>query len=88
MAGAFTLPKEYWSKIQITPQEIEHLQTYLFERETPLTTRDLALAFVDFRIKSERAASDTKRDAGSKTFFPAAGVRFPKSDSAAMRVHG
>lgn len=70
MAGAFTLPKEYWSKIQITPQEIEHLQTYLFERETPLTTRDLALALVDFRIKNERAASENKRDAGSRTFFP------------------
>ncbi len=70
MAGAFTLPKDYWSKIQITPQEIEHLQTYLFERETPLSTRDLALALVDFRIKNERAASENKRDAASKTFFP------------------
>src|SRR5690349_3059177 len=70
MAGAFTLPKEYWSKIQITPQEIEHLQAYLFECETPLSTRDLSLTLVEFRIKNERAASENKRDAGDRTYFP------------------
>lgn len=70
MSGAFTLPKEYWLKIQITPQEIEQLQNYLFERETPLSTRDLSLTLVEFRIKNERSASESKRDAGGKTYFP------------------
>lgn len=70
MAGAFTLPKDYWSKIQITPQEIEHLQSYLFECETPLSTRDLSLTLVEFRIKSARAASGGQQDADSRTYFP------------------
>ncbi|MCZ2121595.1 MAG: hypothetical protein LC108_04950 [Anaerolineales bacterium] len=70
MAGAFTLPTEYWLKIQITPQEIEHLQNYLFERETPLSTRDLVFALVEFRIKTERAISNGQRDANSRTYFP------------------
>src|SRR5688572_7451945 len=70
MAGAFTLPKEYWTKIQITPQEIEHLQAYLFECETPLSTRDLSRTLVEFRIKNERAASENKQNADSRTYFP------------------
>ncbi len=70
MAGAFTLPKEYWTKIQITPQEIEHLQAYLFECETPLFTRDLSRTLVEFRIKNERAASENKQNADSRTYFP------------------
>ncbi|MFN8413008.1 MAG: hypothetical protein U0Z26_11525 [Anaerolineales bacterium] len=70
MAGAFTLPNDYWSTIQITPQEIENLHTYLFERETPLTTRDLSSALVDARIAKERAAAEAKRKAGGKIYLP------------------
>jgi hypothetical protein len=70
MTGAFTLPNDYWSKTQITPQEIENLQTYLFERETPLTTRDLSMAWVEVRIKNERNAAENKQKAGGKTYLP------------------
>lgn len=70
MAGAFKLPKEYWSSTQITPKDIENLHTYLFERETPLTARDLSAAFVEARVKSERAASENKHKAGGKTYLP------------------
>jgi hypothetical protein len=75
MAGAFTLPKEYWAKIQITPQEIEQLHAYLFECETPLSTRDLSLTMVEFRIKNERAASENQQKADSKTYFPRENTR-------------
>ncbi len=70
MSGAFTLPKEYWSTIQITPQDIENLHTYLFERETPLTARDLSTALIEARIKSERITTESKQKAAGKPYIP------------------
>jgi hypothetical protein len=70
MAGAFLLPTEYWLSIQITPQDVENLHTFLFERETPLTTRDLSIEFIDTRIKAERASAESKQKAGGKSFLP------------------
>src|SRR5215475_9574894 len=70
MAGAFSLPNEYWLSIQVTPQDVENLHTILFERETPLTTRDLAVAFVESRIKAERASHEGKQKNGGKSFLP------------------
>ena len=70
MAGAFTLPKEYWSTIEITPQDIENLHTQLFERETPLTAHDLALALIEARIQTERSSTEIKQYAGGKSYIP------------------
>jgi hypothetical protein len=70
MAGAFKLPEEYWSSLQITPQDVENLHTFLFEREIPLTVRDLSVEFVDARIKAERSAAESKQKAGGKSFLP------------------
>ncbi len=70
MTGVLTLPKDYWLTIQIIPQDIENLHTYLFERETPLTARDLASAFVEARIKNERAIAESKKKAGGKNYLP------------------
>ncbi len=70
MAGAFSLPNEYWSFIQITPQDIESLHNFLFERETPLTARDLSFEFVEARIKAERVAAENKQKSGGKSFLP------------------
>lgn len=70
MAGAFSLPNEYWLSLQVTPQDVENLHTFLFERETPLTTRDLSAEFVDARIKTERSAAESKKRAGGKNFLP------------------
>jgi len=70
MAGAFSLPNEYWLTLQVTPQDVENLHTFLFERETPLTTRDLSVEFVDARVKGERVAAESKQKAGGKSFLP------------------
>ncbi len=70
MAGAFSLPNEYWLSLQITPQDVENLHTFLFERETPLTSSDLAIEFVDARVKAERSAAESKQKAGGKSFLP------------------
>lgn len=70
MSSAFKLPNEYWSSLQITPQDVENLNTFLFERETPLTVRDLSVEFVEARIKVERIVAESKQKAGGKSFLP------------------
>ncbi len=70
MAGAFSLPTEYWLSLQITLQDVENLQTFLFERETPLTARDLSIEFVEARLRAERAIAESKQKAGGKNFLP------------------
>jgi len=70
MIGEFTLPNEYWLKLQVTSQDVENLHTILFERETPLTTRDLVSEFVDARIQAERKAAENKQKSAGKPFFP------------------
>jgi hypothetical protein len=61
---------DYWKDIQITPQDVEFLHNHLFELETPLTARELVSVFVNERIRSERLATQQRRQAGGKTYFP------------------
>jgi len=70
MAGAFSLPDKYWLSLQVTPQDVENLHTFLFEREMPLTTSDLSLELIDSRIKAERIAAESKQKANGKSFLP------------------
>jgi hypothetical protein len=70
MSGALLLPNEYWLSLQITPQDVENLHTFLFERETPLVVRDLSAEFVEARIKMERIAAEKNRKSGGKSFLP------------------
>ena len=70
MAGAFKLPNEYWLSVQVTPQDVENLHTFLFERETPLKTSDLASEFVEARIRAERKIAESKQKAAGKSFLP------------------
>jgi hypothetical protein len=70
MAGSFSLPPEYWQKLQVNQKDIEALQTHLFEAETPLTARDLASVLVTWRIKFEEQAREAEKKAGGKVYLP------------------
>jgi len=70
MTGAFSLPNDYWQSIQVTPQDVENLHTYLFEREMPLTTRELASEFIETRVRLERQASEKKQKSLGRAFLP------------------
>jgi hypothetical protein len=70
MAGASSFPPDYWSNIQITPQDLESLQAHLFEIETPLTVHDLASIFVAQRIKAEQDARAQQRQAAGRIYLP------------------
>jgi len=70
MASTFSLPPDYWKTLEITKQDIETLQTYLFEIETPLTIRDLASVLIEKRIKVEMDFVRKERESGGKTYLP------------------
>ncbi len=70
MSGALLLPNEYWLSLQVTPQDVENLHNFLFERETPLATRDLCAEFIEARIKMEHAAAEKNQKSDGKNFLP------------------
>ena len=70
MPSTLALSGDYWSTLQITAQDLEALQTHLFEVETPLTAGELAAVFVPFRIKVEKQLRDQQRSAAGKTYLP------------------
>jgi len=70
MSGALLLPNEYWLSLQITPQDVENLNTFLFEHETPLAAHDLCAEFIEARIKMERIAAEKKQKSGGRSFLP------------------
>lgn len=70
MVGEFKLPNEYWLNLQVTPQDVEYLHTILFERETPLTTHDLAAELLDARVRQEKEAAKNKQKAAGRPFVP------------------
>jgi len=68
-SASLQLPADYWRTLQVTPKDIEFLQTYLFERETPLTPHELASVFIaeHLRYLQEEAA---KKRANAKIYLP------------------
>lgn len=61
---------DYWTDLQITPQDIDFLHNHLFELETPMTARELLPVFIEERIRMEREAAQQLRQAGGKTYLP------------------
>ena len=70
MPDAINLLNDYWKNPQVTPQDVENLHTILFERETPLTTGDLAAEWVETRLCMEKQAAEGKRKALGKPYLP------------------
>ncbi|HTP03363.1 MAG TPA: hypothetical protein VMJ64_18440 [Anaerolineales bacterium] len=70
MAGGSLFPDDFWQKVQITREDVDALEAYLFEIETPLTTHDLARVFVAQRIKAEQDALAQQRQAAGRIYVP------------------
>jgi hypothetical protein len=70
MTSTLNLPENYWNEIQVTPTDVENLHTTLFERETPLTTHDLAFAFIEARVRAEQAIKESEKKNSAKKFLP------------------
>lgn len=59
-----------WADIQITRQDVEFLHNYLFEHETPLTPRELALVLIHERNRADHAAAQKKQEGSGRVYFP------------------
>ncbi len=65
-----TLPSTYWESLQVTQQDIEYIQNYLFETETPMTISELAAVLVDERLRVERDSLARQQKASGKIYIP------------------
>ncbi|MEW5941710.1 MAG: hypothetical protein AB1750_18765, partial [Chloroflexota bacterium] len=63
------LPADYWRNLHVSPKDIEFLQTYLFERETPLTPHELVSVLIAERLRLEQEAA-AKKQASAKAYLP------------------
>jgi len=85
---------DYWTNLQITPQDIEYLHNHLFEIETPLTTRELVVVLINERNRAERFAIQLRRQAGGRVYAPkdiyetGEGIVFPALDWKHGKVKG
>jgi len=70
MASDSYTTSNYWETIQINRQDVEFLHTYLFEHETPLTAHELVTVLVNERVRIEREAEQSRRQAGGKQYLP------------------
>ena len=77
------LNADFWLAGDVTPDDLEFLQTHLFEEETPLTTRDLMRVWVQKRLQNWRESllREQRGDAlvykPEKTFRPDDNLAFP-----------
>ena len=70
MASDPILSLDSWAEIQITQQDIESLHNYLFEHETPLTTRELVVVLIHERNRIERVAAEKQQQANGAVYLP------------------
>ncbi|MCC6301151.1 MAG: hypothetical protein IT314_17825 [Anaerolineales bacterium] len=70
MASNLLESLDTWAEIQIARQDVEFLHNYLFEHETPLTPRELALVLIHERNRSERAAVRKQQEGSGRVYFP------------------
>jgi len=64
------LPSEYWQNLSVTPEDIDILQNYLFETETPQTPHTLTNTLVEERIKIEKNAQSKAQKNIGEIFTP------------------
>ncbi len=62
--------QEYWTNLQLNPQDVEFLLNYLFEHETPLTAHELVSVFMEEHVRAQRLAKQRQREAGGKAYQP------------------
>ncbi|NLE83494.1 MAG: hypothetical protein GX603_03160 [Chloroflexi bacterium] len=79
---------DYWGKLEIVPDDLQHLTNHLFETEEPLPIKQLTRELIVYRMdKLAKAEEARKAEAGliyipKKTFQPGDKLTFPELDEA------
>ncbi len=66
----FELSQSYWKTLEINQVDIEYLYTYLLEKETPLTSTQLAEALIKERIRKEKEQLQKKQQENGEIYLP------------------
>ena len=64
------LVADYWLNFVVTKRDIDFLQNYLFETETPLPEREMTRILVEERIRYEREALAKQQKGDGDVFLP------------------
>jgi len=64
------LHEDYWKSISITKYDLELINNYLFEHETPLSEKELVPVLIDNRILAEREALLKRQRGGGRIYIP------------------
>ena len=67
---SITLPPDYWRTFSLGKKDLEYLSGYLFEKETPLTEKELVPVLVAERIRNEREALANQQRSIGKVYLP------------------
>ncbi len=69
-SASLALPPDYWKNLSISKTDLEFVSNYLFEKETPLTEKELVQVLIEERIRSERNALVKQQEAAGKVYLP------------------
>jgi len=70
VVAPFALQEGYWESFEVRSEDIEFLYNYLLDKEIPLTTRELAIALAEERIRHEKLVIEKQRSSGGAIYFP------------------
>ena len=62
--------EDYWDSFEIELNDIDFLYAFLLEKETPLTSRELATALIHERILREKEQLETRQRENGEIYFP------------------
>ncbi|HTX91125.1 MAG TPA: hypothetical protein VMC09_07905 [Anaerolineales bacterium] len=65
-----TLPPDYWQNITLSKKDLEFINTFLFENETPLNESELVPVLVEERIRSESEALVKQQKSAGNIYLP------------------
>jgi hypothetical protein len=95
MASVYlALPPDYWKNLSLNKKDLEFIGNYLFDKETPLTEKELVPVLIEERIRSERDALTREQRAAGKAYLPKEQYKsgdqlvFPALDWAKGKVTG
>jgi hypothetical protein len=77
----------YWEKLEITPEDLQHLANYLFETEEPLTISELSKVLISYRQECIRKSEAARAAEAGKVYQPKNSyqlsdkLRFPEFDN-------
>jgi hypothetical protein len=66
----FSLREDYWNSFELQDEDIEFLYSFLLDKETPLTSRELISALVEERIRREKIDIERQRNSKGDLYLP------------------